>query len=590
MKFPLSIFLGLILSVGASGGPLDAQDAKDYARDSINEVVSTAVEKTLQTKIEEAKDFVSSADTEMQVLLADLEKLPPDSQKYAAYFTFFNFRHDPQLIKEGYLGLSVWIHHLSNQNVIRLPQLVEGGHGTLFRVDIRDYGWDLQSWENVSAADPYFREPVINHELYSSIRLISGNILVRGDWFIDATSSPTKQIDTDQKTILYYELIYGKNIPKNRADFYKFWRADVPKIEGKDGKPSLVQQLLVEAGKSGVARHNRVLARAPTELGYLWETSDFKNSNGPRDVVNNLYPGVLVHPESDAGEFIASDFLGTQKYFVVDKAGNRLDIADAGVARDKDSEDVRVMTGRSCVLCHAGGINRGINVLEDKIMNANKLKFADYAFKLKADSAYFGKTIDITTRQKKYKIDEVMKRDAELFNQAIFDIAGISATQNAVLFKKQLNNYNKDVTLEVAAAECGVSVQEFQEKVRVSVNGYLNSMAVEGATITREQWEAQGGAYQQAMLLIKGIGKNIKQSYGEISTETALPPTQNDVNYIRTHLEADLKVGKRVLAKIPPDTSLDILKIQGDWFKVQFDKQIGYVHKDKVTVYSNEIR
>jgi hypothetical protein len=595
MKFFLSLILGLFITVGALGGPLDSQDAATIDKNTLVQMVTSAVETTLSEKIEQARASgkVVGPDQELAVLLDDLQALPPDSQKYAAYFTFYNFRDNPEKIKEGYIGLTMWIHSLSNLNLIRLPVLVENGNGTLFRVDIRDYGWSLQSWENVSRADPYFREPWINHELYNSIRLISGNVLVRGDWFIDATSTPVKQIDTDQKNVLYYELIYGDKIPKNKQEFYDFWRFDVKKIEGQDGKPSLVQQILVKAGTSGVARHNRVLARAPTELGYMWETSDFKNSSGARNVVNNLYPGVMNHPESDAGELITSDLLGLQKYFVVDKAGKRLDIADPGIARDKDNEDVRVMTGRSCVECHAGGINSAINNLKEEIMVSNKLKYADYTFALKADGAYFRTMLDLKTKERKYETEYLIAKDQERYNQSVFNIVGLTAPQNGILFKKILNNYNQNVTLEMAAAECGVTVPEFQEKVRASINGQLNALAVDGATITREEWEyPNNGAYQQAMMLIWGVGKTLNQTYGNISTEKELTAPLDEVKSIRVLAEpANLKVGKNVIAQIPPDTVLDVLEFRDKvWYKVHYNNKIGYVHAKQVQVFSDKIR
>lgn len=590
------VFLILLLLIGqvAVAGPYDSQEVGKIDKLQLVELVSQAVEQSLSEKIDADRKSgkIVSPDSELAVLLDDLQKLPEDSKHNVVYFSFYNFQNDPKKIKDGYLALTMWVHSLSNQMLVRLPQLVDGGNGTLFRVDKRDYGWSDQAWENVSSEDPYFREPFINHELYNSIRIITAsNPIVRADWFIDATSTPVKQIDNDRKNVLYYELIYGDKIPKTRQEFYDFWRADIAKIEGKDGKPSLVQQLLVKTGKSRVARHNRVLARAPTELGYLWETSDFKNSNGARNVVNNLYPGVMFHPESDAGEFIVSDLLGLQKYFVVDKNGNRLDVADPGIARDRENEDVRVMTGRSCVECHAGGINDATNVLVDEIMASNTLKFADYNFKIKADTAYFGSIRDLKTGELKSKLDYLIKEDQERYNQATFNIAGLTAQQSAGLFKKMLNNYNSEVTLEVAAAECGVSVPEFQEKVRKGVNGELNALAVDGTPIARETWEyINNGAYQQAMMLIWATGKTIKQEYGNISTEKNLPPADTEVKSIRTGLGANLKTGKDVIAEIPPDTVLDVLETRGDWFKVRFSGKVGWVYSKKVQVFSDKIR
>lgn len=594
MRFFLSLVIGFVLTTPVLSGQILTADAPgertQVTSEEAKNIVTGLVEKAIADKIAAAakEPTPKGMDEELALCLADINTLPDDSREYARYFTLYTMQHDPELVKKAYLAMTFWIHSLSNQNIIRLPQLVENSNGTLFRVDIRDYGWQLQSFENVSFAEPYVREPWINHESYNALRLIAGNVLIRGDWFIDATSTPVKQIDNDQKTILYYELIYGDKIPKNKQDFYNFWRADINKIEGKDAKgkyvaPSLVQQILVKRGKSGVANNNRVLARAPTELGYLWETSDFKNSNGPRNVIENLQPGVMVHSEADAGEFIASDLIGLQKYFVTDKAGNRVDIADPAIAWDRTNpHDIRVMTGRSCVECHAGGINQANNVLQNEILVSNKLKTADYDFKLQVDSAYLATMIDKKTRKPTSKIAHLILQDSELYDQAVFNVNGLSSTDNAAYFREVLNWYNKDIDLQQAARECGVTIQEFQDKVGRGTNGELNALR-DGGTVTRAQWEdVKYGLFAQAMILIKSIDKTLVQQYGNISTESPLTNPIDSVSYIQTTASTDLKLGTRILGSVPINTRLKILEQRQDWYKVSFNSQVGWVYKKYV--------
>lgn len=554
-------------------------------------IVAGLIEEAIEQKLEAAQEEPSpkGIDEELAIIQQDLAQFPEGDKEYIRYFTLYSMQHDPELVKKGYFALNFWIHSLSNQGIIRLPQLVENSHGTLFRIDIRDYGWELQSIEDVSVAEPYIREPWIDHQIYSAIRLENGNPLIRGDWFIDATSTPIKQIDNDEN-VLYYTLIYGQHTPKNRQEFYDFWRADIAKIEGKKSllkdikqQTSLVQQLLVKEGKSGVALNNRVLARAPTEFGYLWETSDFKNSNGVRDVVHNLEPGVMVHSQADAGELIVSDQNGLQKYFIVDKAGNRADVAGVDVAFDRTNpRDIRVMTGRSCVECHAAGINAANNVLANDILVSNKLKYSNYDTKIKIDTAYLATIIDRKTRQPVLKISNLIQEDSDRYDQAVFNVNGISSTENAAIFRDVLNWYNQDVTLAQAARECGVTIQEFQDKTEGSVNGFINSLR-DGGTVTRQEWEASKlGLFQQTMLLLTGQ-KTIHQSADEISTEIPLTAPDNRVLYILVDkTTAPLKTGSKVIMNVPQNTKLQVIEKRDSWYKVKMNQNTGWLYKQDV--------
>jgi hypothetical protein len=76
------------------------------------------------------------------------------------------------------------------------------------------------------------------------------------------------------------------------------------------------------------------------------------------------------------------------------------------------------------------------------------------------------------------------------------------------------------------------------------------------------------------------------------STEKELTAPLDEVKSIRVLAEpANLKVGKNVIAQIPPDTVLDVLEFRDKvWYKVHYNNKIGYVHAKQVQVFSDKIR
>lgn len=586
MKYLFSLIICLLLTVNTSAqvqiGEKDKTEINNLVTSAVNKLVEdgTIKEKEVQGPVKPR-----SIDDDLTAAVADLGQYPPEDKYNILYFTFYHI-DDPELLKKFYLELAFWVHSLSSESLIRAPQPVIGSP-TLFKVDLRDYGWTQKAWEKVSVRESYIREPWIAHDTYSVLRIEGGNNIIRGDWFLSHTSSPVKQIDIGDKEILYETLLYAKlgRSPKNLQEFYDYWGYDVKKAETQ---LYTVEQILVPHGKSGVARSNRILARIPTELGYLWSSSDFLNSTKDKNVIENLKPDIMMHPNRDAGEHIGANKIKLQVYLVTDEKDNNVWVANERVAFDRtDVKDVTVMAGKSCVICHSQGINVPYNGLLSLLQKKVSLKYADKEFKLSADRTYFGPLSRIYDDPER---ETLMDKDRQNFNDAVKDVNGLDGSTNARYFKEVLDWYEQDITLEQAARECGVTVEEYQEKVLRTASGRLGELA-NGGTVSRSEWEdLNNGYFAQSMLLTKSLGKTIIQTPYE-NSETTIEQTTEEIsaeesvlsNRIIVVKDTYAKVGTKRIAALKVGNEFDILEVKGDWYKIRVSStQTAYVYKNYV--------
>lgn len=120
-----------------------------------------------------------------------------------------------------------WLHQLSTGPAYVAPVEVPGSEGTLWRLDIRDYGWNAAARRAVSLREPYTREPHVDHGQAALLRNFIGEKraevverlvsaggreeavtspvvgVVRADWVFRDT------LETDRSPS-YYDLLYAR--------------------------------------------------------------------------------------------------------------------------------------------------------------------------------------------------------------------------------------------------------------------------------------------------------------------------------------------------------------------------------------------
>lgn len=427
----------------------------------------------------------------------DLKTLQPGPQQDGAlYITSYNL--PPDLQRSAFNVLNITIHSLSYGKVIVPPTVVTP---TLFRINIYDYEWTDAAIEKVSRFDPYFRLPWIDNEQYKLMMTLAGNRIVRHDWFCANTLDTAKQVDHDIKDIFYFTLLYANapfGIPKNLDEYRKTWGVDANKIESL-GLPT---GGVVKDGKSAVAHYNRQLAYSRIETGYHWESSDYKNNLGRRDIIENLKPGVLSRKDADAHEIITTNFVGAQVYFLTDGKFNSANIGDTGLVKDTvdpHNNDVRVKMARSCMKCHnilGDGIVPFLDQIRDMNTNGTNLKVNLYS-RQDYKRFYLSKELD-------HAIDDSNRFYLRAVNNIVKVNNPLESTESVgKLLELHIQEYEKDIDLAKAARECGSTVENFVLKLRPTVRGRLADLISRNETIPRTVWE--DSAFRDAMVFLYNI-------------------------------------------------------------------------------------
>lgn len=475
---------------------------------------------TVQTIIKNPEfETLRTPQSEVEDAILFLSKLPQDEASFIRFFS--TYAVVPSRRDDTILTLSFVIHSLTGISTdpdagnaggyYPLAKREDGkfksyrrvpGSPTLWWIDLREHNWTPASWEVISRGDGYFAEPIVTADRSGILRLLAGNAVVRADWFIKHSMSTTDQLDVGQGKDFYSTLLYAmsKN-PTTIDEWRKAWSLDITKSR------SLGNEFATLVTKSNtIASHNRMLFGYRTELGYLYETYDVKNQRGKRDYLESLLlnakPG--QPPEiSDAGEAFASNILGLQVYALRNESGKLVDFGDPSVVRHANDiiGDVRVRVAHSCMDCHASGPIPSENTLQEFISSRANIKTRD-----KRDAIRLKRSLLSD------KFRDSISANQDLFAKAVKKVNGLDTVENGSLYLQSIVRYSQPVTLELAAYECGVSVEEFVAAIKkhVGFGARLKLLVQTGEPIPRDIWESPGkdgipGAFQQAMILINGL-------------------------------------------------------------------------------------
>jgi len=526
-----------------------------------------------------------------------LEKVPESDRPYIRFFSTYAI--PPDLRDKTALTLSFVCHSLtglstdpnyvagsyypiatqSDDNKVIHHRLVPDSN-TLYWIDLREYNWTPQSWEAVSKLDPYFVEPVVQHDRNSLLRLLAGNAILRADWFIYHGTDITAQSDRDIETKIYYELLYSSNtIPKNVEEFRQVWGLDLERARKYNNEYGTV----VLRSKT-VARHNRILMGYRTEVGWLYETYDVKNEAGRKDYLETL-PSLQGSPPqvSDAGEIFASNQLHLQVYALRGGDGNLVDFADPTIARHMSDyqDDARVRTAYSCMDCHAAGPIIAENTLQDYKDYLNP-QFPDYISKLKSERVFLGN-----------KFNDSVSDNQKLFERAMKKVNGLTPEKNLENYIEIVDWYRSDLDLIQIAIECGIDEFELIEKIQNShevfgvdkVPGRLK-LAIHPTNpmfLPRDIWDDSStagvpGLFQQAMIIVYGLTEIVDEKIEVTETDYEIQTFDYDIAVYKGKEQIyEFESGREI-----PFTGI-VKELNGNlWMEVMTPDGIGYVKKKEI--------
>jgi WD40 repeat protein len=423
----------------------------------------------------------------LNYVLADLEKFDRRARRFQRYFTLAHLHNaglsDDELQTDRN-ALSKLVNSLSWHPTIRVPVPIDPAK-TVLRIDLRWYMWDAATWNRILGDYPYG----VLDDSAAARAVIVGTAtkvpVVRADWFV-ATAS---------RAPLYYDIL---QIPRNLAELERQLRVDA--------EANIRQDRAVRVGfsGSGVSRFNRVLERHPSVHGAYWRSYDFNEP--PVNLVDRaegnqlpdrrnifafpLGPGLVEQPFLHAGgEVIFALPNGLHAYVIVRADNTRLDKAPVAIVSDPKRPDRAVEAGVSCMTCHVTGILPKADQLRDHLAkNPKAFNRADAEL---IRGLYVPKDQSL----------KLMRDDAKKYADAAAK-AGARVSRTEVVTTVTLR-YEGDVDLAQAAAEVGLTPDEFRKRVGESetLTRHFGALRAPGGTVTRAIWvQAFGDAVRELRL------------------------------------------------------------------------------------------
>jgi serine/threonine-protein kinase len=304
----------------------------------------------------ERRDYVQWKSI-LQTMHDDLQRAEPEVRPHYRYFTLTHLYNNVEGVTELEMrlyraALSKALNSVSWEPDLVIPHALDPDQ-TLFRIDIRDFGWNDAQWRSLLKEYPYgtrfqnIEDDAIAN-LDKDIGLYTNTPLchVRADWFVVRCMRPP----------VYHALL---EIPDTAEALEKQLNVDVFNDFQQD------RMARVGFVESAVSAGNRVADRHPALHGYYWKSYDFKKQTERGNIMKfSLGPAHAGHPfeslafNQDGGEMIFGLPNGLQAYMLVDGAGKRINEGPVDVVRDltETSGAPLIVNGLSCMSCHRHGM------------------------------------------------------------------------------------------------------------------------------------------------------------------------------------------------------------------------------------------
>lgn len=360
-------------------------------------------------------------------------------------------------------ALSLALNSLSFGQQVVEPEPVDSA-GTVLRIDLDDYGWDHETWAEITELYPYAvsydedSRVFPRDERYAErLREETGASIpyVQADWLIsEGTQAP-----------LYYDIL---DLPSNVEEF----EAQL----GVDIDTNIENDNVDRAGfsDSTLSEQNRVIERheLPNSRGALWVGYTFESETDER----NIFANPLDFQE-DGREYLFNLPNGMQAYYLSDEEGQRLDKAPQELVTDASRPDNAVQSGLSCMGCHNGD---GIIPKDDEVR--------EYA---EANLPAIERDEVLGIYPEESRLESLQTEDAERFEQAR-DAAGIDPDASVPVLRTVLR-YESNMTPEDVAGVLGITTERLSEELEASIGSLPDEilpLRSSGGTIDRDTFEA----------------------------------------------------------------------------------------------------
>lgn len=381
----------------------------------------------------------------------------------------------PKTLSEEFDSVArLMANSLSREGELQAPVRV---NPNIWRVDLRWYDWEPETWEKFADLDNYFHAKVTKY-VYTrnskgkrirsrrgiTVHLAEGPIaklaaetqsnvpIVRADWWLVQVCRQLS-LRNKQTGVGYYDWLRIKK----RADYFA-----LAKVRLQDTRNLRLDRLAAIA-KSGVSEQNRQIDYEPTLTGSLWFTLDTNDGQGAGNAVRNLRRGDYIH---QAEEHYLPLPNGLPVLFLGNAAGERQDSAPDFIGPDKTSlsNDGRIHIFKSCWSCHAGNVLQPLDDWARKNYTVGRLALqvpVDFA-NLKKDKQF--ELYQTLRRQWLTNINEPLNAQRLAYQHKVIEATGQTAAEMSKRLVRAFHAYaDTPVTMDQAALEWFTTPQELRK-------------------------------------------------------------------------------------------------------------------------------
>lgn len=446
---------------------------------------------------------------------ADLATVAPEERPSVRYFDARPFRKEFR--KKAFGVFSYHVNSISREAELGEVTQVEPW---LWRVNIGDYGWPAEVYENLAKVNFYhtlqaeIRTPVVTAQVktetvvekkpvqktrkvlvangrggyvekdetytdYEEVRVekkVETPVAVKED--VKKDTIPAPWVPAAEAALLMREL--RTRVPIFRADqfinrtaiqkkrdgfgYYDFLgfkkRADVEKFAEFDKKKAIAikKELAAIVPESGVSLNGRQIFRFPALTGPWWETWDFEDNDD--DVASEVTGSRFELLKPKAFEIVFTLRNGLPGFYLADDKDAQQDTAPDFIAANRVStnNDHRVHVGMSCIVCHFEG---GLRPMRDW---ARQVYDAERGIAI-GTLALDDKLARRTKQAYLGPLFENYKKDSDAFSEVIVKVTGFKKAEDlSAAFAEVWAEYlDQPVTLEKAAWELGAEFADVRQ-------------------------------------------------------------------------------------------------------------------------------
>lgn len=377
-----------------------------------------------------SRDIVSAGDIEVAILedLEAVSKKQANGVRYLSLAALYNACVDDEALARYKAASIKLLNSLSWEPQPVTPKEV-GPNGLLLRFKLSDLGWGDKQWAQVLISYPYAVQ--VDRTRYKAIWNRSRSIMpyVRADWLAFTASRPP----------LYYRLL---KLPANLNQL----KAKLGVSKERKGVSRTGFQLY------GLKNASRMLERHRREDGVFWQTYEFSGLEDRADLFKfPLGPGSKDLFSSIGGTAHYSLPNGFKGWFIHNESGRRI---NGLPVRNPAERDWRKANGFYCPSCNFSPL-----LLTPDTVRANVENNPDMPAEVKDKVR--------KTHPKHDYLKFLYERDQAVYQQAMTD-AGLepSGEKQLELIQELADRYQGEgVTLQMAAAEVGVPLEEFEQKM-----------------------------------------------------------------------------------------------------------------------------